>query len=228
MTIPITWEEREQPGDDESAGNVWFWAQTYLEFQQGLKLALERLKRFEGIARELELKGSPYDEQVKRLQTMIEWGEERLKENGTIVIGGVSYGSLRYLKAGILLRASQLLKRRQGVISEERAVPKSILDAFDNRIQQLLNLAEQGVLQGLRPAELFFETMAADAPETAAAGVATAVEMRGVVGGEKLLTRCAYCRYRSSRTVSSSRQRIRRQRFNESVRHGNSRNECHP
>ena len=39
MTIPVTWEDNQQPGEDEIAGNVWFWAETYRELQEGLKLA---------------------------------------------------------------------------------------------------------------------------------------------------------------------------------------------
>src|SRR3954451_21220503 len=88
--------------------------------------------------------------QVKRLQTMIVWGDERLEKNGTsqIIIGGVSYGSLRYLKTGILLRVSELLKRRKEVISEKGTVPKSILEAFDSRIQQLLNWQNKAFYKG--------------------------------------------------------------------------------
>jgi hypothetical protein len=187
MDLPVTWEGREQPRDDQNAGNVWFWAATYREFQEGLKLALERLKRFDDVARELDLQASPYDEEVERLETMIEWGEERLKSSGTsrITVAGVSYGLLRYLKAGILLRASELLNRRQHVISERSTVPKSILEAFDSRIQQLLNLAEQGALQGLRPAELFFETISPDGSQPATpVGTTPTVELRGLIGRE--------------------------------------------
>lgn len=172
MKIPITWEATEQPSDDDNAGNVWFWAETYREFHQGLKLVLQHLKSFEDLARELELKASPFDEQVQRIEMMIAWGEARLGQSFDITLRQVSYGSLRYLKAGVLLRAGELLKRRQDVLSQRQMVPSSFLQAFDARIQQLLNFAEQGVLKALRPAELFFEAsaLAAGPPSVAPQG----------------------------------------------------------
>ena len=168
MQIPKTWENIPQPDDDKTVGDVWFYVDTYREYHEGLKLALERLKTFSDVAKELELTSSPYDKEVGRLTRIVEWGEERLKDpehRGDVTIGGASYKTLRYLKAGGLLRAQRLIQRRQEILLQRRLVPKAILQAFDQRIEQLLNLAEVGSLKGLRPAELFFELVMAEPTE---------------------------------------------------------------
>src|SRR5262245_46963879 len=100
MQIPNTWDSIEQPSDDQRAGDPWVYDETYREFQEGLKLALEELEHYTELASDLRLKSSPYDSHVERLHRMIEWGEERLSNvsstGGEIRLSGVSYGSLRY------------------------------------------------------------------------------------------------------------------------------------
>lgn len=180
MQIPITWEDVPQPNDDTTAGNVWFYVDTYREYHEGLKLVLERLKKFSDIAAELELKSSPYDKELGRVTRLVEWGEERLadpRNSGEVRITGASYKTLRYLKAGGLLQAQRLIERRQEVLLQRRVVPKTILQAFDQRIEQLLNLAEVGTLKGLRPAELFFELVTGEPSEVPVKSVA----MQGVI-----------------------------------------------
>jgi hypothetical protein len=63
------------------------------------------------------------------------------------------------LKAGVLLRAQKLIEKRRQVIMEKRFVPGSVIKSIDERIGQLLNLAEQGKLSALRPADIFFEVI---------------------------------------------------------------------
>ncbi len=164
MKIPVTWEGVDQPPDERTAGNPWFWMATYREFHDGLKTALARLKDWSSVAQELDLQSSPYREEVEKLEQMISWGEERLK-GGTesslphIRVRGVSYGSLRSFKAGLLLRVQDLDRKKQGLLAKGGSIPKSVLQSFDGKIEQLLNLAEQGLLNGLRPADLFFEAI---------------------------------------------------------------------
>jgi hypothetical protein len=98
---------------------------------------------------------------------MIDWGEKRLgaeasQSFGEITVDGVSYGLLRYLKAGILFRVLQLFQKRDEVLKKAKTVPRSILQTFDERIKQLLNLAEMGMLNGLKPADVFFDIISSD------------------------------------------------------------------
>ena len=162
MEIEKTWEKVKQPHDEKTAGSPWFYTETYKEFHEGLKSMVQELEKYSDLAESLELESSPYEKEIRKLKGMIDWGEKRLGAEeshsfGEITVDGVSYGSLRYLKAGILFRVSQLFQKRYEVLKKDKTVPRSILKTFDERIQQLLNLAEMGILNGLRPADVFFE-----------------------------------------------------------------------
>lgn len=167
MEIEKTWETVKQPPDQKTAGSPWFWVTTYREFHEGLKSIVQELEKYSSLAESLELESSPYEKEIKRLKGMIEWGEKRLGAEadqtfGEITIDGVSYGSLRYLKAGILFRVSQLFQKRDEVLKKAKTVPRSILQTFDERIKQLLNLAETGMLNSLKPADVFFDIISSD------------------------------------------------------------------
>ncbi len=162
MEIEKTWETVKQPPDEESAGSPWFWVTTYKEFHEGLKSIVQELEQYSELAESLELESSPYEKEIGRLKGMIDWGEKKLgaeasQSFGEITVNGVSYGSLRYLKAGILFRVSELFQKRSDVLKKAKTVPRSILQTFDERIQQLLNFAEMGILNGLKPADVFFD-----------------------------------------------------------------------
>lgn len=167
MKIEKTWENVEQPPDEKTAGSPWFWLETYKEFHEGLKSIVKELETYSGLAESLELESSPYDKEIRRLKGMIDWGEKKFGTDegqslGEITVDGVSYGSLRYLKAGILFRVSQLFQKRAEVIKKTKTVPRSILQTFEERIQQLLNHAEMGMLNGLKPADVFFDIVLSD------------------------------------------------------------------
>jgi hypothetical protein len=163
MTVTPPWEYKEQPNDNEMVESPWFYASTYKEFQEGLKVVLNELSKYFHLIKELEFKFSPYEQEIEMLTTMIEWGKEKLQKStsdlDTIVLTDVTYGVLRYLKAGMLLRIKYLIDRRSELLVTSKYVPNSILKSFDDKIQQLQNLAEQGALNGLRPAEIFFEVI---------------------------------------------------------------------
>lgn len=165
MKIQYTWESVEQPHDEQTAGNPWFYISSYKEFHNGLRIALEELKKYSSLIAELGLESSPYDKETRRLDRMIEWGEERLKGKEAklpfdeITLSGVTWGTLRYLKTGILLHAQRLIEKRLKVLQKNQFIPRSIIQSFDERIKQLLNLAEQGMLNGLRPTDIFFELL---------------------------------------------------------------------
>lgn len=159
--IVNTWDGIEQPHDEKIAGNPWFYVQSYREFQSGLEELCEELSKYSKYIEELNLESSAFDKETRRLIRMIEWGKERLQKTvepyDEITIGGVSYGSLRYLKAGALYRAKKLIEKRDEIAKSHKYIPKAVVSAFDERIQQLVNLAEQGVLNGLKPADVFFD-----------------------------------------------------------------------
>ncbi|RJX28717.1 MAG: hypothetical protein C4525_15855 [Desulfarculus sp.] len=162
MEIQKTWEKVKQPRDEATAGSPWFWLETYKEFQEGLICLLKELEKYTALAASLELESSPYEKEIGRLKRMIDWGEKEIAarerdSSGEITIIGVSYGSLRYLKAGLLFRVSQLLQKRSMVLREHKTVPGSLLETFNQKIQQIINLGETGVLNSLKPADVFFE-----------------------------------------------------------------------
>lgn len=156
------WDNIEQPSDDAVAGSPWFYLETYLEFHQGLRDLLTELERHRALVQQLGLTKSPYEEEVDYLRGMLEWGEEKIKEkrenrSGMILVNGVTFGSLRYLKAGILYRAFQVQKQQFEFLSTHQVVPRSVLRSFDERIKQLQNIGEMGKLSGLMPADVLFE-----------------------------------------------------------------------
>ncbi|WP_018234460.1 TIGR02391 family protein [Thioalkalivibrio thiocyanodenitrificans] len=163
------WDRVEQHPDDESAGTPWFFAETYLEFHRGLEALLQELEKHRQAVEKLGLTASPFEEEVDHLRSMVDWGTERLdattdSRHGTIAVTGVSYGSLRYLKAGVLYRAFDVAKQRSVLLAKNRVVPRSVLRSFDTRIEQLRGMAEMGKLSGLKPADVLFELTEAQVP----------------------------------------------------------------
>lgn len=161
------WDSVEQRPDDERAGSPWFFTETYQEFHRGLESLLRELERHRKAVEELGLSASPFEEEVDYLRGMVEWGKEKLavvgdSPRGTVTVNGVSYGSLRYLKAGILYRAFEVEKQKSAFLAKNKIVPKSVLRSFDARIEQLRGMSEMGKLSGLRPADVLFELTAAE------------------------------------------------------------------
>jgi hypothetical protein len=179
--IPNTWDGVKQPSDDAVAGGVWFWKDTYRAFHEGLKIALEEFQNFSEIASQLQLESSPYEKDMNHLERIVSWGEEKLKGNHPdVTISGASFLTLRYLRAGALLRAQGLIENRRDFLEKNRIVPNSLLKAYDQKIEQALIIAELGMLKGLRPAELFFEVVP-DEPRTTEG--ATPSRLVGLLGG---------------------------------------------
>jgi Protein of unknown function (Hypoth_ymh) len=170
------WDSVEQRPDDERAGNPWFFAETYQEFHRGVESLLGELEKHRNAVEELGLSASPFEVEVDYLRSMANWGKEKLaaigdSRRGTVTVNGVNYGSLRYLKAGILYRAFEVEKQKSAFLAKHKIVPKSVLRSFDARIDQLRGMSEMGKLSGLRPADVLFElteahSAAGDIPQT--------------------------------------------------------------
>lgn len=161
ISIEKTWEGVEQPHDEDTAGDIWFYTSTYRTIQAGLKLLLEELENFEKLTKDLKIESVAYESDLNRIRSMVEWGEQRLQmsphDYGEVTVTGCSYKSLRYLKAALFLIANKTLEDRNSILSKYDKIPKSILQASDEKIQQILNNAEQGKMNGLRPHDLFFQ-----------------------------------------------------------------------
>ena len=159
---PRPWDGVEQPLDETVAGSPWFYVGTYTEFQKGLEALLSELESHRNVVERLGLESPPYDEEVNRIRGMANWGQGLLdaakgSPRATVTVSGVTFGSLRYLKAGVLYRAYLVEKQKRKFLAETKIVPRSVLRSFDARIEQLQNMGEMGKLGGLRPAEVLFE-----------------------------------------------------------------------
>lgn len=152
------WDDIKQPPDSGTAGTTWFYKSTYTKIQEGLKSLLNELKEYSNILEGMDIAASPYETQIDRLEQLISWGDNALKlPQSSITIHSISWLNLRYLKAGLLLLAKNLQAKKREELKKHKALPRSILQAYDEEIKQFLNLAESGMLLGLKPAKIFFE-----------------------------------------------------------------------
>lgn len=160
--IPKPWDGVDQPPDNTVASSPWFFVDAYAEFQKGLDALLSELEKHRNTVQLLGLESPPYDEEVDRIRGMVDWGKERLdatnrSPRASITVSDTTFGSLRYLKAGVLYLAYLVEKQKRAFLAGAEIVPRSVLQSFDARIEQLQNMGEMGKLGGLRPAEVLFE-----------------------------------------------------------------------
>lgn len=135
-----TWDDYQQPADDTQAGRITFNHHDYEFFQKGLKILLRRLRELDQLSRKLGIRLSPYEKDINRIQTMIEWGEEQLTGIHSAFAGIsdlVSYKTLRYLKAGLLLL---ILEEYDNL--KKSNFPKSLYQIQKDKIEDLKSLAE--------------------------------------------------------------------------------------
>ncbi len=152
---------KNQPSDEQTVGDVWFYKKTYQFFQDGLKKLLLKLKEYEALEKQFELEASPYREQIDRLQHMIDWGEANLAKAATdsheVFVRGISYGSLRVLKAAGLVQVHDQERKKAELLGIERPIPAVLVQAIDEKLQQTKNLLEQGAMNGLEIGNLWNE-----------------------------------------------------------------------
>ena len=122
------WENVDQPSDDAAAGSPWFFVDTYIEFQKGLEALLSELESHRNIVQLLGLERSPYEEEVGYIRGMVDCGKERLDAakgagNASIIVNGITFGSLRYVKAGVLYRAYLVEKQKQEFLAHAKIIP---------------------------------------------------------------------------------------------------------
>jgi Protein of unknown function (Hypoth_ymh) len=149
------------PSDNESIGDVWWFGETYRFFIEGLRGLRDHLRCFDKIKASFELAESDYDRLIDRMSRMVDWAKKRLdsthSENDQITERNVTYGSLRLLKAGGLYRVHLLQNKREQVLQENPSIPRTLLAAIDEKIAQWRDKLEQGSMNGLEPADIFYE-----------------------------------------------------------------------
>lgn len=158
-----TWEDEPQKSDSEYVQNYMLRSRSLKIIVEGLKDISTELIKFDPIASQLELDASPYQVQRERIEAIIKYTEKDLANANSdwdmIHMGMLSYETLRYLKAAILFRIVKLEEKRDELIAKHGVFPQSLLQAFQERIQQLESLAEISGLAKLKPVDLFFDIM---------------------------------------------------------------------
>jgi hypothetical protein len=148
--------------DHHIVGTVVFFSDDYRSIVDGLKALREELAQFEGVKKKFDLDESPYDRLIERIDRIVERVEPKLQgvaKNRQMPIfeDGVTIGSLRLLKAGGLFIVSQMMVKRNDFLKRQQRVPRAIIASIDEKIAQLKDNLEQGVMNGLPPADIFIE-----------------------------------------------------------------------
>lgn len=129
--------------DTRRAGDLRLERGRYEILQDALRLLRDELEAWNRRALDHGAGSRPYENEVRDLDRMIEWGNEKLAhvDMGAIWVDGISVGSLRYAKAALLLA----IRRRE----EERASkaqegwPDAALSSLDEGIAPIRKLAER-------------------------------------------------------------------------------------
>lgn len=145
--------------DDERAGDIYADVELVNIFQQGLRLLLKEISTFQDLVGDFNLNKKPFFEEKKRLSHMIAWNSKELaSSNGApIFLCGLSYGTLRWLKAAMAMVIMQLEEEKQNILNSNSNVPREVIKPIDEKISLIKEDAEQGIFKDLRPASLFFD-----------------------------------------------------------------------
>src|ERR1044071_9190405 len=128
--------------DQTRAGDFEFSKAKYTLVKQGLELLREEIRIWNERALQHGAASAPYEEDLALLENMISYGAERLSrvDSRSVLIDGMSIGSLRYIKAGLVL----MLARREGQIAEQQREgwPSGVLDAMRSGMEELIKLSQ--------------------------------------------------------------------------------------
>lgn len=168
-----------------------------------IRLALSGFQRYrpyleemKGLESAFQLDRSPVATEMEKLDRMIEWCSEQLKTNVPGDIYSMTYGSLRWLKAGILLATSDLKQERDAQFSKYSRLPISVVDAVNRKIADAENLAETGLFNGMKPVPLVFDSVVPAPVQVKVAALAQedrttpAIVMEMVLLDDELRRRC--------------------------------------
>ena len=148
--------------DTRRAGDLRLDRGHYEILQDALHLLRDGLEAWNRRALKHGAASRPYENEVRDLGRMIEWGDERLAdaEAKAIWVDGISVGSLRYAKAALLLA----IRRRE----EERASkaqegwPDAALSSLDEGIAPVRKLAER---MGSEPSDVLWQVIPKESGE---------------------------------------------------------------
>lgn len=135
----------------------------YEVYQESLRSLRDEIRAWNEKALSYGAESAPYGEEVADLNQMIEWADRRLAHSDAtaIWVDGVSVGSLRYIKAALLLNIRRREKDRDQRAQEE--VPDAVLRSIDAGINPIRRLAQD---IDLPPAEVLWQVMPREDDET--------------------------------------------------------------
>lgn len=129
--------------DHTIVGNWKFRREDYKFIQAGLKSLLKSILTWNRKAIENGALKKPYEQEQQDLSNMVSFGKEQLDdENGRyITIHGISVGSLRYIKAALLLE----IKYEEDAINarREQKWPEGVISSLENKVDVFKRLAEK-------------------------------------------------------------------------------------
>jgi len=128
--------------DHSPWGDLRLWKQTYPTVQQGLELLRSEIQAWNEKALQNGAANAPFREEIADLDRMIEYGQEQLSSghDQMVTFSRVSVGSLRYLKAGLVL----MMARREREISENELSgwPGSVIAAMRQGLEDIRRISQ--------------------------------------------------------------------------------------
>lgn len=123
-------------------GSQSFWRGDLALIQNALELLRSEVQAWNTKALENGASNAPYEKEVADLDHMIAGGAERLSSRDrTICINGLTVGSLRYIKAGLVLNIAR--REREIVEKERQGWPKGVVVSLQQGMDRLTMLSQQ-------------------------------------------------------------------------------------
>jgi len=111
-----------------------------------------------GIEARFHLENSAVSHEMTTLDHMIQWCKDRFAEsqgNWAFPLE-ITYGGLRWLKAGILFEVKSLSETRDQIFSKQPVLAVSVIEAINSKISSIENMAESGQFNGMQPIPLAY------------------------------------------------------------------------
>jgi hypothetical protein len=128
---------------------------------QGFQKYRPILEQFMGLESLFGLQGSPVTTEIATVDNWISFCTKNLEkmQNPPFAIFPITYGALRWLKAGMLLRIDQLKILRDQEFAKYSSVPVNVAQAINAKIAQDENLSESGIFNSMVPHPLNFDSV---------------------------------------------------------------------
>lgn len=143
--------------DETRVGNLRLIRSKYETIQKAYRQLRDHLDAWNQQAFEHDAGSIPYEREVNDLNRMIEWGENELSNAGLdeIEVVGISVGSMRYIKAALMLE----IRTREKVKLEKsrEGWPDAALKSLDDGIDRIRKIA--GIVGEYEPNEVLWEVL---------------------------------------------------------------------